>query len=209
MLELAETGHDLRRLVQRGKRDALYDIELANEAGKTMLIPVGPISALRTPGAVADALGEAIGHVPTHLPSKPKFAPVVNCLLALRELEDTGTTPDTITRGWLAEYTRGREYSADPDTPAGRARMVGDGRVEQPLNVVEAPGDVLYVYLPAFEQYLRRVRHVDVDTRELAARLARLDFERVQVEGPMRDGKRGRRRWFWRSPAGFDAEDEG
>lgn len=191
----------LRRVVKRAKRDALYDLELEDGT----LIPIGGIGQLKDPRKVEEAVADVADEMPQYY-SGPKFRPIVNCLLAIAELEDSGVTPDTVTLGWLAgvfpdEATRVIDLESDDDRRLALSSDVGAFKREDDAT--------LYIYLPAFELQLKRRLQVLATQRDLAARLARLGFEQVWVQERRRGHEQNvRKRRYWRSPVGFDPHGE-
>jgi hypothetical protein len=192
----------LQRVIQRGRSDALFDLEL--EGGK--LIPVGTMRALEDPSKVRPAIAECLP--PEQLPppryTREKWDPVFECLCALRELVESETTPDDVTRGWLARYVRERPTSArdlsDPEErrEAVTSKAITGGGVD-PFRAE----DCLYLYLSDFETFVKQQLRHNVSLRDLSARLERLGFEAVIVRDPGDPRREEARRRFKRSQPGF------
>lgn len=194
----------LRRVVKRARRDAVYDLDLAADG----LVEIGSSADLMNPrrveAAVADATGVAIPYY-----GAKGFRTIASALLMIAELEDSGATPENVTRGWLARFVHERISAnaapTDLQDPEARADLLaifaeaftaGDGRT--------------YVHAPSLERFVREALKQPNATRgSVSARLARLDFEPVQIEGPRNQrGAKVAKRRYWRSPADFDPAEE-
>ena len=190
----------LKRVIRRSRVDPLFDLELADGT----LIPVGDAEAMLDPRKVARALAATILHAPPHYGSS-RFRDCGRALLHISELEDTGTTPGSELCAWLAELLN--TVSAMPiDLEDASARQEA---LTHAHRAFWATDERLYVHLPALEEYVRRFLHVPTTTRDLTARLARLGFEPHRVEGPRHErGARIAKRRYWRSPPGFDPDED-
>lgn len=194
----------LRRVIQRGRSDALFDLELEGEK----LIPIGTMKDLEDPAKVRPAIAESLP--PDQLPppryTREKWDPVFECLCALRELVESDTTPDDVTRGWLARYVRERPMPARDlsdleerrEVVSGNGGALTGGGVE-PFRAE----DCIYLYLADFEAFVKRQLRHNVSLRDLSARLERLGFEAVVVRDPGDEHREGARRRFKRSKPGF------
>lgn len=193
---------ELRRVIQRGRSDALFDLELDGEK----LIPVGTMKDLEDPAKVRPAIAESLP--PDQLPppryTREKWDPVFECLCALRELVESEATPDDVTRGWLGRYTREREMTRDLSDPEERREAVTGSTAIAGAGVDPFwAGGCLYLYLSDFEAFVKRQLRHNVSLRDLSARLERLGFEAVVVRDPGDDRREEARRRYKRSKPGF------
>lgn len=192
----------LRRVLQRGRQDAVFDLEL--EDGR--LIPIGSMKDLRLdPDKVTNLIAEFL---PASAPPPPRYTrekwdPVFQCLHALKEVRESETTPDDVTRGWLVRYVAERARDRDLNDYVERREAVAGSAI--------TAGGVdpfwfearLYIYLEDFEAYVRHQLRRNVTLRDLSARLERLGFEGYTLRDPHpRDDEQQRRR-FKRSGEGF------
>jgi len=198
----------LRRVVKRARRDAIYDLELEDGTADGMCVPVGSSRDLMDPrkveAVVADATDIGIPYYGAKL-----FRPVANALLSIAELEDTGSTPENLTRAWLAAFAMPADASwaeaVDLKDPEQKARAVREG------SVFRAADGCLYVYSRAFEAHVRHFQRVPTGgEKDLTARLARLGFAQTRLSVPRRRGdeKEPPKRRFWRSPPRFDPHED-
>jgi hypothetical protein len=187
----------LRRVIKRGTSDSLFDLELDDGT----LIEVGPIGALKDPRQIEDRLADTLGVLPPYY-RPAAFRSVANALLAIAETVDDGLGAGTVTRAWIGAYLHDRlGATLDLETPEGRRAAVHHrepfrdttGRLYLPLEGVHG-----------FERFVVTLLRQRASTRELAARLARLGFQREQVSTPRPERKRAS---FHVSPADFDPED--
>jgi hypothetical protein len=194
----------LRRVVKHGDSNALYDLEL--EDGTR--IPLGTSADLMNPrkvdAAIADSTGVAIPYY-----GAPKFRTVAGALLAIVEVENTGSPEAEETCDWIGSLlVMGGQLVAM--SPAGE----GDGL--QLADVVAEPEDFpcfrgddrrLYLRLDAFHLHVRsRIGQRAITRRDLAARIARIGFTKHQPS--VREAGRTLKARYWRSEPGFDPEDE-
>ncbi len=188
----------LARVIRYGQREPIFDLELL-DGGR---IPIGSLAKLRDPHHVADAIAEVTGQFPPYRGPKA-FRPTANALLAVAELEDTHASPESDTRDWLDRFTSDRLPSRgfDLTDPERRETIIAEAH-----HAFRDTTGRLYIYLPAFERFMRTVERVPTTKRDLSARLRRLGFEDTQLEGPRdHDGRKPKRR-YWFSPIDFDPE---
>jgi len=193
---------ELCRVIQRGRSDALFDLEL--EGGE--LIPIGTMKDLEDPAKVRPAIAESLP--PEQLPppryTREKWDPIYECLCALRELVESETTPDDVTRGWLARYVRERPMpTRDLSDLEERREAVSGGALTGGGVDPFLAGDCMYLYLSDFEAFVKRQLRHNVSLRDLSARLERLGFEAAIVRDPGDDNREEARRRFKRSQPGF------
>jgi hypothetical protein len=161
---------------------------------------------LEDPAKVRPAIAESLpsDQLPPPRYTREKWDPVFECLCAMRELVESDTTPDDVTRGWLARYVgergqRVRDLSNSEerrDAVSGAALAAGD---VDPFWAEEC----LYVYLGAFEHFVKHNLRHNVSLRDLSARLERLGFEAVVLRAPGDGEHEEARRRFKRSRPGF------
>jgi hypothetical protein len=186
----------LTRVIQYGTAKPIFYLELTD--GRR--IEVGEIDKLRrSSNATLDAIAVEVGDTPPPM-SPAKWHPIARALLAIRVVEDTGTTPSQETRGWiagfLAESLSGTLNLDDKDD----ALSATTGSYE----AFTSKDEHLYLRAEALDKYIRttlRVSRGEVSKGALCARLRGLGFEYATVSD--KEKQRHQRR-YWRSPAGFN-----
>ena len=153
------------------------------------------------PRRVEEAIADATGVAPPYY-SRPKFRTAANALLALAELVDTGETPQSTTREWIAELLdRGWSEPIDLDAPDQRARVIAGGFA------FSATDGRTYLQLSELDRYVRQLLRIPTTRRDLAARLQRLGFAAYRLrEAHTQRGQTVRKVRYWRSPAGYDPD---
>jgi hypothetical protein len=189
----------LEYTIQYGLEEPVFYLEL--EDGRR--IEVGTIEKLRrSPHSTLDAIAIEIGDAPAIAPKN--WHPIFRALLAIRKIEDTGTTPGQETRGWIAGFLSESLTSGeiDLDTEAGKTDAA-TGSHEAFCD----KDDHLYIRAEGLDKYIRTVLRVsrgDISKTALCARLRGLGFEYANVY-PARDKHRQRpERRYWQSPARFN-----
>lgn len=201
-LDLAQRGlglPELRRVIKRGRDRALYELVLEDGT----VVPLGDVAAITSGTKVRLAIIDALTRYVPRLAGKG-YEPICEALLSLAEVIDDGQSPLDEVRAWLSEeseYHRGR--LVDLTDPEERLAVVRDGR-----SVLHATDGRVYVRLEALVQRAQRLHHVNVTGREVGARLAALDFERVKLRETNVGGEGRRQRWYLASPVGFDVHGE-
>jgi hypothetical protein len=192
----------LRRVVQRAREDALYDLEMEDGT----LVPIGSISQLADPRRVDEAIAGQLGFMPDAHYSRPQFKPVINALLAIAELEDGGATPGNLTRVWVARFAGERAVGRvfNLTDPEARSTIL-----DETWQAFRGSDERLYLHGPAFLEFVRGALRERIEPKETYARLARLGFDQYQVaeQRTSRDS-RPRKRRYLRSPADFTPEDD-
>jgi hypothetical protein len=192
----------LARVVQRGRQDAVFDLEL--EDGR--LIPIGTMKDLRSdPEKVTNAIAESLAPDETPPPryTREKWDSVFRCLHSMKVLIESETTPDDVTHGWLVRYVREREQTRDLTDPEERREAVsGSALTAGGVDPFYCEGQ-LYIYLQDFEFFVRRQLGRNVTLRDLSARLERLGFESYTLRDPGDAKHEEARRRFKRSAPGF------
>lgn len=190
---------ELARVVKHGEGGgALYDLEL--EGGER--IPVGKSADLLNPRKVDAALADAGVAIPYWGPKE--WRPIAASLLAIAEVEE-GSTDEEETAGWLASFVRGQLAAAEIDTERAEdvVRVLEGG---DPRSAFRSADDRLYVRLQPLMRHVLMHIGTRASRREFSARLSRLGFEKAQLSA--RDGDEALKGRYWRSPAGFDPEEE-
>lgn len=189
----------LEGLIQRGRENPLFDLRFTDG----QLIPLGPMSHLKDPRKVEDAIAEATGQMPPYF-TVPKFRNVVNALLKIRVLDDHGQSANDETRSYLDEfarrYARGGRY--DPDDSETRTDLARD------VAAFWSTRNELWIHVPTWGDHLRTYRRIFIDDRHLVARLRRLNFDDRRLEGKRSTrGQQIPKRTFWHSEPDFDPSD--
>jgi hypothetical protein len=189
----------LARVVKHGDdAGAIYDLELDGGAR----IPVGQSADLLNPRKVDAALADFGAVIPYYTPKR--WRPVAAALLAITEVEDTGSSEAEETGAWIASFTRSHVG----------AREIDVLDVEDLVRVLEDPDDrpafrgsdrALSVRLEPLMRHMLMHIGTRASRREVSARLARLGFEREQLSA--RSGDAVLKARYWKSPADFDPEE--
>jgi hypothetical protein len=189
----------LERLIQYGLEEPIYYLELTDRRR----IKVGTVTQLRrTPDATLDAIAVEMGDAPT-IPLK-KWHPIFRALLAIRKIEDTGTTPGQETAGWIASFLE------ESLRPGAFDLSVQADSTDAATNDHHAFTDTeghLHLRVEELDRYIRTVLRVsrgEVSKGALCARLRGLGFKYTNVYPPRDEAGNRPERRYWRSPAGFN-----
>jgi hypothetical protein len=188
---------DLKRVVKHGERNALYDLEL--DGGER--IGIGRSSDLLNPREVDAALADAGVAIPYYAP-KP-WREVAAALIAIAEVEDTGSTEAEETAGWLISFLRQHPRETVNVTDRSKVARVREDAESHPIFF--GGDERLYIYGESFETFLRVSKRVAIGPADLSRRLGNLGFEKTRFEERTEESLPRPR--FWRSARGFDPEE--
>jgi hypothetical protein len=192
-------GLPIQRLVRRPADSGnLYDFEL--DDGRQ--VPVG--ASVLDPRTVEKVLEGRDVVIPYYPPAK--WRKVAEALILIVENEQ-GVTATDITKAWIAGATDGRlGRPLNLADDADRAEAIEHGATNGGFWATDG---VLYVYLDELEQHVRVHLKMPITRAQLVARLSRLGFTRERLREKKHDrGQVIARRVFWRSPAGFQLDDD-
>jgi hypothetical protein len=186
---------DLRRVIQHGRGNSLWDLELQDGSR----IPLGNGEQIQEPKKVRAAL-LGVGR-PIKRFKLAEFDPITEALSLVAEVEDTIASEVEETLAWVASFLHqqeGRRRSLDPDE---LLPLLSDPDDEPAWRDEEGR---LYLRLPKLARHVTKTIGQRTTVRDLAARLDRCGFVKKQLGA--RDGEETIKARYWRSPAAFDVE---
>jgi hypothetical protein len=189
---------DLQRVVKHGESNALYDFELAG--GER--IEIGKSGDLLNPRKVDAALADSGVVIPYWGPKE--WRPIAAALLAIAEVEDTGSTQSEETADWLASFARGHLATREVDVESADdlVRVLEDPENQPAFRGADGS---LYVRLGPLMRHVLMQRGQKPSQLDVSARLGRLGFTKRQLSARSEGGVVKAR--YWRSPPGFDPEE--
>lgn len=198
----AKTGVPYHGVLRYG--DDAYDV-LLNLDGRIVRVPMGDSGGIYDPRKHERLISNRTGVPVSIFLTGKRWRPIASALLASAEIEEgTGSTESQETRVWIGSYLD--KFSPRPirrHDPDDLFDALGYFE-EEPLR--DEDGQLYVPYLPLTVHLTRNVGLGGRVVAELPGRLTRLGFRRERLK-VVRDGEERKRR-TWRSPPGFDPDDE-
>jgi hypothetical protein len=179
---------NLIEIRKHGGRGGTYDLVLDDGTVIDLNGTTDVLDSRKVQAAIADTTAIVIAET-----TRPKWAPVAQCIFTLARETDDGDTRLDALHGWLADYSRGA-LRIDLDRREDVIRVITGPQAGRAFHDMHGR---LWIHSDRFAKYLRLDLTIRMTTQELGRDLRLAGYTRHQLS--LREGATVHKRWFWHS----------